>query len=451
MRISVTSPVDGSTYLERETLSEPQLEQKLQAAEAAQPAWASRPLEERLQLLRDFVARLLQDGEQAAGELTHLMGRPISQAGRELDEFAQRARRLLDMAPARLSRRELSAAPGSERFSKRTPVGVVLVRAGWNYPYIIAAHTVISALAAGNAVLLKPSLQTPLCGERLERAFLKAGGPAGVLQTVLLAQPLAQRLTQNPRIGQVAVTGVMPRTNLKKAGRIVGVGLDLGGKDSAYVRPDADIERAAAVLCEGGFYNAGQSCCGVERVFVHRDVYGQFVEALRAQVEGLVFGDPTEPSTTLGPMVRFQAALAVHKQVSATLAAGARALLPHQPPDRAYLAPQLLVDVTPDMPLMTEETFGPAMGIMQVDEDDEAICLMNQSPYALASAIWTQDLEQGRQLADRLDTNMVLVNHCNYLEPAIAWLGLNDSGYGFTLSGTAFGLVTKTRTYHICR
>lgn len=444
MRIVVRSPIDESVYTERETADSQQIDTLLEKAQIAQEDWERTPVPERRALLTRWISVFLEDAEAMGEELTWQMGRPRCQTHTEFEEFEQRALRVLEESPERLE--DVSLAKDPLRFIRRHPVGTVLIAAGWNYPYVIAAHTVVPALMSGNAVLLRHSPQTPLCSERLALSFLKAGGPEGLLQAVHLRRAANQELMSDPRIGQVALTGVVsqPETRLREQRRYVGVGLELGGKDCAYVRPDCDMEATVEALTRATFYNAGQSCCGVERIYVHQDIYQAFLEALETEVSKLVLGDPTDPSTTLGPMVKFQAAAAVYDQVSSSIRQGAKPMFPHERPERAYVKPQVLYDVDNSIKLMAEETFGPAVGIMSVNGDEHALELMNDSRYALAASVWTADLDEGLELATRINTSSVFVNRCDFLNPAIGWLGR-----GFTLSSIGFEMLTRAKTYEL--
>lgn len=452
MQISVISPVDGSVYAKRQTLSGEQLEAVLEKASTAQIAWQRTKLEKRVEILNAWVQLIVSQTPEASLELTHQMGRPISQAPEEFLQFEKRAQSAIDGAAEHLKPQKLGSSEHYESYRKLVPVGVVLVQAGWNYPYIIAAHTIVPALLAGNSVVLKHSVQTPLSGERMEKAFLEVGGMPGVFQAISLDQSTTSKLAVHPTIKQVAVTGAVPLANdprLQRKARLIGVGLELGGKDSALIREDADLATAARILATATFYNAGQSCCGIEKIYIHSEVYKKFVELFEDQVRGLVTGDPTKPETTLGPMVRFQAAVAVHKQLSSSIRQGATPLFPHVPPERAYINPQVLIDVDHSMELMNEETFGPAVGLMSVQSDEQAVEMMNRSRYALASSVWTQDHSRGKDILESLSASSVFLNHCDHFEPAIAWLGLNDSGHGFTISRMGFGMVTTHKTYQI--
>jgi acyl-CoA reductase-like NAD-dependent aldehyde dehydrogenase len=454
MEFSVTSPIDGSCYATYNYHSWTDAETMLADAIHAQRSWSRHSVEERVQILSRWVEIVENDSERLAQELTFQMGRPLTESPREIQEFTRRSRTVLALTPEASARYDERTKGQLHQYVDPEPLGVVLVRAAWNYPYIIASHSVVPALSTGNCVLLRYSNQTPRCGERLEAAFIEAGGPPHVLQAVRLDRTTLDRLVAHPEVAQVVVTGVLPSSETKplhRRRRHVGRGLDLGGKDPAYVRHDADLELAARTLVEAAYRNAGQSCCGVERIYVEKHVFDPFVEAFKSQVEALKLGDPREPDTTLGPMVRFQAARALHDQVTATIRQGATALLPHTQPDRAYCRPQILVDVNHSMRLMSEETFGPATGIMSVDDDDKAIVLMNQTRYALGTSVWTADVEKGLEIVKQLRTLTSSVNHCDYLDPAIAFLGVNGAPRGFTLSHFGFKMLTLSRSYWVQR
>jgi acyl-CoA reductase-like NAD-dependent aldehyde dehydrogenase len=238
------------------------------------------------------------------------------------------------------------------------------------------------------------------------------------------------------------------------AERFIGTGLELGGKDPAYVRADAPFAHTVENLVDGAFFNAGQSCCGIERIYVHRSVYDRFVEAFVAEVNQYRLGDPLDPATTLGPLARARAADFVREQIAEAVAMGARALIdprafPADRPGTPYLAPQVLVDVTHGMRVMSEESFGPVVGIMPVADDAEAVVRMNDSRYGLTASIWTRDAEAALALGDELETGTVFMNRCDYLDPALAWTGVKDSGRGVTLSRLGYEVLTRPKSYHL--
>ena len=361
------------------------------------------------------------------------------------------------IAPEMLADIPAPPVDGSERFIRRDPVGTVLVVAPWNYPYLTAVNTVVPALLAGNTVILKHSTQTLLCAERYEEAFRAAGLPDGVLQHVHATHDDIARMIDDPRTSFVAFTGSVGGGHaIERAasGRFIGTGLELGGKDPAYVRADSDVAFTAAELVDGSFFNAGQSCCGIERIYVHRDVYDSFVDEFVAITRGYVLGDPREPSTSIGPMVSTAAAEVVRAQIAEALSAGATALVGDtdfaaSAPGTPYLGPTVLVGVDHTMRVMREESFGPVIGIMAVDGDDEAVALMNDSDYGLTASIWTADLDAARTIGDRVATGTVYANRCDYLDPALAWTGVKDTGHGVTLSPLGFDALTQPKSFHL--
>jgi acyl-CoA reductase-like NAD-dependent aldehyde dehydrogenase len=339
----------------------------------------------------------------------------------------------------------------------REPLGTVLVIAPWNYPYLTAVNSIVPALMAGNAVILKHAAQTLLVGERFAQAFERAGLPAGVFHNLVLDHAQAEALIGAGGVQQVNFTGSVAGGRAMEraaAGRFLGLGLELGGKDPAYVRADADLAHAVENLVDGSYFNSGQSCCGIERIYVHAAVYDEFVDAFAALARQYVLGDPLDPATTLGPMARPAAADAVRAQTAEALAHGARALLdPAQfardRPGSAYLGPQALVGVDHGMAVMRDESFGPVVGIMRVRDDDEAVALMNDSPYGLTASVWTRDLDAAEAIGARVDTGTFFMNRCDYLDPALAWTGVKDTGRGATLSRIGYETLTRPKSFHL--
>ena len=455
--IRTISPVDGSVYVERELAGEREVERALSAAAKAQADWRARPLAERCALAGALVDAFVAEREAIAQELTWQMGRPVAQTPGEVRGFEERARTMIALAPKALADIAASPKAGFRRFIRREPHGIVLVVAPWNYPYLTAVNAVVPALVAGNAVIVKHSHQTPLCAERLAAAAEKAGLPSGLLQALHLSHGATARLIRDRRIGHVAFTGsVQGGESVEEAavGRFIEVGLELGGKDPAYVRADADLDHAVENLVDGAFYNSGQSCCGIERIYVHADLYDRFVEGAAALTRRYVLGDPTEAGTTLGPMVRTSAADFVRGQVAEARHRGARALIDEAafPASRAgtpYLAPQILVNVDHSMRVMSEETFGPVVGIMKVASDEEAVRLMNDSEYGLTAAIWTADPEAAIAIGEKVATGTFFMNRCDYLDPELAWTGVKNSGRGVTLSVLGYDHLTRPKSFHL--
>jgi acyl-CoA reductase-like NAD-dependent aldehyde dehydrogenase len=451
------SPVDGSVYVERPLAQEQEIAAALSIAVEAQSTWRETRIDERAAAVGAFVDAMVGKKDAIAEELTWQMGRPILHAPGEVGGFEERARHMIEIAPAALADIDAGDKPGFRRFIRREPLGVVFVVAPWNYPLLTAVNAVVPAMMAGNVVLLKHSSQTPLVAERFTEAGRAAGLPTGVLQHLHLGHADVARVIADSTIGSVAFTGSVEGGHaVQRAAseRFIAAGLELGGKDPGYVRPDANIQHAIETLVDGAFFNAGQSCCGIERIYVHADVYDRFVEGAVDLVNQYVLGNPTEPETTLGPLVRTAAAEFVRKQVAGAVAAGARPLIEtsrfaRDEAGTPYLAPQVLVDVDHSMEVMTEETFGPVVGIMKVGSDEEAVRLMNDSRYGLTAAVFTQDVDAAVAIGGRIETGTCFMNRCDYLDPALAWTGVKDSGRGCTLSRVGYEHLTRPKSFHL--
>jgi acyl-CoA reductase-like NAD-dependent aldehyde dehydrogenase len=318
-------------------------------------------------------------------------------------------------------------------------------------------NAVVPALLAGNSVILKIAQQTPLVAERYAEAFKAAGLPAGVFQFLHLDHEQVGRVINDQRVAFVAFTGSVGGGHaVQRAAseRFIATGLELGGKDPAYVRADAEIEATIENVVDGAFFNAGQSCCGIERIYVHTSIYDQFVKGFVELTNQYRLGNPLDPATTLGPMVRVDAAENVRDQVREAISMGAKALIEAKSfaadkQGTPYVAPQVLVNVDHRMRIMTEETFGPAVGIMRVTDDEEAIALMNDSRYGLTASVWTQDVEAAKRIGERVETGTWFMNRCDYLDPALAWTGVKDSGRGCTLSRLGLETFTRPKSFHL--
>jgi acyl-CoA reductase-like NAD-dependent aldehyde dehydrogenase len=452
------SPVDGRLYVERQLATSSEIEQALTTAVRAQAEWRRVPLAERVAVSLRLAEWLVERADRFGEELTWQMGRPISASPSELRRgFQERVRYMAGIAEDALADLRPNPKAGFDRFIRQEPVGVVLVLAPWNYPWLASVNAVVPALLAGNSVLLKMAPQTPLVAEAYAEAFRAVGLPEGVFQYLHLDHPQVARVIEDTRIGFVAFTGSVAGGHAVQraaATRFIGTGLELGGKDPAYVRADAALEPTVENLVDGAMFNSGQSCCAIERIYVHQDLYDRFLEAFVELTRQYRLGDPTDPATTLGPLVRTEAADQVRAQLREAIAKGARplidpALFPAAREGTPYLAPQVLVGVDHSMSLMTEETFGPVVGVMPVRNDEEAIHLMNDSRYGLTASVWTTDPEAALTIGDRIETGTWYMNRCDYLDPALAWTGLKDSGRGCTLSRFGFQPFTRLKSYHL--
>ena len=451
------SPVDDSVYVQRPLATPVQIQSVLEKSTLAHVAWQATSISDRAELCRKAVAYFEGNKDAIAKEICWQMGRPIRYAAGEIAGLAERAEYMISIAEQALAPIQLPEKPGFIREIRREPLGTALVIAPWNYPYLTAVNAIVPALMAGNTVILKHSAQVPLCAERFQQAFDEAGLPEGVFQHLHLGHADTEDLIADPAINYVAFTGSVPAGAMVEraaAGRFIGLGLELGGKDPAYVRADADIEYAVETAIDGAFFNSGQSCCGIERIYVHSDVYDQFVEGAVALVKRYVLGRPDDPQTTLGPLVKASAVDFVRGQIADAIAAGATAHIDPSTfamdqPGTAYMAPQVLTDVNHSMRVMTEESFGPVVGIQRVADDDEAIALMNDSEFGLTAVIFTADIEAGMALGERVQTGTLFVNRCDYLDPALAWTGIKNSGRGCTLSSVGYEALTRPKSFHV--
>jgi acyl-CoA reductase-like NAD-dependent aldehyde dehydrogenase len=454
--LKTISPVDGRVYVERPLASAADIERALESAQRTQRSWKSLSLAARCETLSRAVDAFVASGGEIAAEISWQMGRPTRHAPSEVRGFEERARYMLKVAPEALAAVQPGDKAGFRRQIKRVPLGVVVVVAPWNYPYLTAVNAVLPALIAGNTVVLKHSHQTPLCAERFFAAFQSAGLPAGVFQYLHLSHADTARLMGDPRVASVCFTGSVAGGRAvveATAAGFASAGLELGGKDPAYVRADANLAHAIESLTDGAFFNAGQSCCGIKRIYVASPRYEDFVAGVVELTAQYRLGSPIDPETTLGPLVRTAAAEAVRTQVRDAVARGARQLIDQaffaaSSPGTPYLAPQVLVGVDHSMPFMREETFGPAVGIMKVASDEEALRLMNDSPFGLTAAIYSSDVERAEALGDALETGTVFMNRCDYLDPALAWTGVKNSGRGCTLSRVGYEQLTRPKSYH---
>ena len=449
------SPIDGSVYAERPVMAVEQAAETVARVRRAQAGWAARPLSERIALVKAGISRLNDMKADVVPELAHMMGRPVRYGG-EFGGVNERTDYMVQIAERALAPLEIEDSPQFTRQIKRIPQGVVFVVAPWNYPYLTAVNTIVPALIAGNAVIIKHATQTLLVGERIVRAFVEAGVPDDVFVNVFLDHEGTESLISAGAFDFINFTGSVgggQAIERAAAGTFTGIGLELGGKDPGYVMEDANLDWAVDVLMDGALYNAGQCCCGIERIYVAKPLYDEFVEKAVAWAQGLKLGNPLDPSTTLGPMANVRFAQEVRAQTKEAIAAGARALIDPKlfPEDDggAYLMPQILVDVDHSMRVMKDESFGPVVGIMPVSSDDEAIRLMNDCNYGLTASLWTNDPERALAIGDRIETGTVFMNRADYLDPALCWTGCKATGRGGSLSEIGYHNLTRPKSYHL--
>ncbi|MGR3630445.1 MAG: aldehyde dehydrogenase family protein [Sulfitobacter sp.] len=451
--VKCISPIDGSVYAERETLSNDAALEAVARARKAQKAWAARPLQERVDLVMGALKEIENSTDRMTEELAHQMGRPVRYGG-EFGGLQERTSHMAKIASDALAPTVIEDSDAFSRKIMREPHGVVFVVAPWNYPYMTANNTIAPALIAGNAVILKHASQTILVGEHLADAYRAAGVPEDVFQNVVLSHDTTSALIADNAFDFVNFTGSVGGGQAMEraaAGTFTGVATELGGKDPAYVRADANLDAAVDGVMDGAMFNAGQCCCGIERIYVHESLYDAFVEKAVAWVNNLNLGNPLEEATTLGPMANVRFANEVRAQIDEAVAAGAKAHIEKMPSDDggAYLTPQVLTDVTHEMRVMRDESFGPVVGIMPVKDDEEAIALMNDSQFGLTAAIFTADADAAEAIGQRLETGTVFMNRADYLDPALCWTGCKQTGRGAGLSELGYHALTRPKSYHL--
>ncbi len=451
----IISPIDGSIYAERAYASDTAIHAAVTAARQAQPGWAATSIAERAHYCRLALDALAAMQDEIIPEIAWQMGRPTRYGG-ENGGVQERGQYMIDIAEEALEPYVPAQKDGFRRYVKHVPLGVVMIIAPWNYPYLTAVNTIIPALMAGNTVLLKHATQTLLTGERFAQAFERAGIPKGVFQNIVLDHTSTEKLLASGSIDHVNFTSsVGGGRAIEKAasGTFMSLGLELGGKDPAYVLPDVNLDHAVANLVDGAFFNSGQCCCGIERIYVHEAVYDRFVDGFINLTKQYVVGNPLDSATTLGPMAQARFADLIREQKAEALRKGAKAHINMKvESDTAgspYIAPEVLTHVDHQMSVMREESFGPIVGIMKVRNDEEALALMNDSIYGLTASLWTSDTDHAASLGDRIETGTVFMNRCDYLDPALVWTGVKDTGKGAALSPIGYGNLTRPKSFHL--
>jgi acyl-CoA reductase-like NAD-dependent aldehyde dehydrogenase len=452
----IISPSTNEILAHRDYADSNAIEKTLAKATSVFHEWRQTSLEHRAEVCMNMIQYFQNNIELFSKEITMQMGRPIKYSPLEIKSgFKERAEYMINIAADSLADRKVSVVDGFERFIRKQALGSILVLAPWNYPYLTSVNAIIPALMAGNTVILKHATQTALCAERYLEAFQAAGLPDGVFQILHLDHNQVTQIINDERIAYTAFTGSVEggKAIQKAVGtRFISSGLELGGKDPAYVCSDADLGSSVENLVDGSFFNSGQSCCGIERIYVQEDVFDEFVDGFVDLTKKYILGDPLNNATTLGPMVRIKNAQLVIDQIESAIANGAKELInrddfPMLP--LPFLAPQVLINVNNDMDIMQEETFGPVVGIMPVQSDEQAVKLMNDSRYGLTASIWTSDMNKALHIGNKVETGTWFMNRCDYLDPELAWTGVKDSGKGCTLSSLGYDYVTRPKSFHL--
>ncbi|TDR78798.1 aldehyde dehydrogenase family protein [Photobacterium lutimaris] len=451
------SPADGSVVATVAMATPENIQQTLDKANLAQQMWKQVPLAQRQDYCSRAIDALLSHRDMIASELSWMMGRPIRHSSSELTGVEERARYMIKHSEQALATINIPEKPGFTRYITREPLGTVLVISPWNYPYLTAINSIIPALLAGNSVILKPSSHTPLCAQRFQQAFDEAQVPEGVFQHLFLSHDTTETTVGSDQIQHVVFTGSVTggaNIEIAAAGHFHGLGLELGGNDPAYVCNDADINLAVETIVDGALYNAGQSCCAIERIYVDYRIHDEFIEKAVRLINQYQLGFPLDEDTTLGPLISASAADYVRQQIAEAKQKGAQAHIselcfPNSKLGTPYLAPQLLTNVNHHMQIMTEETFGPVLPIQKVYSDREAIDLMNDSEYGLTACIFTSDMNRAINIGEQIETGTFFANRCDYLDPALAWAGVKHSGKGYALSTLGFETLTRPKSFHL--
>ena len=449
------TPIDNTVYVEREYHSN-KIEHTIDSSMKAQKDWVNLNINERVKLLKNFVDDFLSRGDVIGEELSKQIGRPVSQAAGELSGFKERADYMLSIAEKKLADIDVTKDDNFKSFIKRKALGIVFVIAPWNYPYLVAVNSIIPAMAAGNSVILKHSAQTPLCAEQLYQSAKKTL-PKDVFNYLHLNHEDGLKVVSDKRINFVSFTGsVKAGYDVQRAThtKFIDMALELGGKDPAYARHDCDLEKTVENLVDGSFFNSGQSCCGIERIYVDEKIYNNFIELFASKAYNYKLGNPLEKETNLGPVVKLSAANFIHKQMDDAINKGAKKIIDENkfnfPEEhKNYMVPQVLTNVDHNMGFMTEETFGPCVGIMKVKDENEAIKLMNDSPYGLTASVWTKDIEIAEKIGSQVQTGTFFMNRCDYLDPALSWTGVKETGKGCSLSEIAYEKLTAPKSFHL--
>ena len=454
--LQTITPIDNSIYVEREYASPQMIENTLEKSKNVYENWKQFTLKERKIIVSKFVENFLKNNKEIEEQLCRQMGRPISQCPGEMRGFKERALYMIEKSDEALQKIISKKDSEFDNFVSKDPLGTIFIIAPWNYPYNTSVNSIVPSLLAGNCVILKHSSQTPLCAEQLNKALIDSGIPDGVFQYLHLDHASTSKIISDNRIDHVLFTGsVSGGRQVKKAigERFINAGLELGGKDPAYVRKDCNLQHAIENLADGAFFNSGQSCCGIERIYVDNEIYEKFVEGIKNITEQYILDDPLKEQTNLGPVVKLSSATFIRNHIKEAISKGAKDIIDNKnfkisEDNNCYVSPSVLIDVDHSMSFMMEETFGPTVGIMKVNNEEQALKLMNDSPYGLTACIWTSDKEFALSFGKKIHTGTFFMNRCDYLDPGLAWTGVKNTGIGVTLSVLGFDHVSRAKSYH---
>jgi acyl-CoA reductase-like NAD-dependent aldehyde dehydrogenase len=453
-KLELINPFNGEKFRELTYHSRQEVESLLITAGNSQQEWKHTEISERIQLVKDAMDYFHKNQKTIADDITRQMGKPITQSINEIAGMIHRSDVCCTLAEDALKNITLAETDGLRRFIKREPLGVILDIAAWNYPLLIAVNVVVPAVLSGNSVAIKHSSLTPHCGKAFEDAFKFAGAPDGLVTSLIMKHQTQKQVIQSGLIQHLAFTGSVAAGRRVKAlvgSQFIESGLELGGKDPAYIREDANVDKVIPAVMDGVFYNAGQSCCAVERIYVHHTLFDTFLSRAIQYMNALNLGNPMEETIDLGPMAQLSGVETAIAQINdaETKGADVHYYSGNVPEGRHFLTPAILTNVDHQMDIMQEESFGPIVGIMPVQSDAVAIKLMNDSPYGLTASVWTKDAEKAIEIGNQIETGTFFMNRCDFLDPALPWVGVKDSGKGCTLSALGIQYLTKPKGYYL--
>ena len=454
---TTVSPIDQTIYAQRDLATQQEIDRTFQQAKHAQSAWKNTPLSERQNICKKAMAWFEQHEQELAHELCWMIGRPIRQCAGEIKGMLERAHHMIEISTESLATTVIEDSKQKKRYIVKEPLGTAFVISPWNYPYLTSVNAIIPALLAGNVVITKHSPQTPLCAERFYQAFQEAGLPAYVYQYLHMSPTAVSDAIKQQPFEHITFTGSVEVGKLIEqacAQRFLSIHLELGGKDAAYICADANLDHAVEQCVSGAFFNSGQSCCSLEKIYVHQDLYDEFLKKCVEKTYQYQLIKPNDPTCTLGPVVSLQTAEKIKNLLDDALHKGAKEHINsvkfhHMPTHTNYIAPQILTNIHADMRIMHEEIFGPVVTIEPVTNDENALHLINKSAFGLSASIFTKNIEQGALLAEKIDVGTCFINHCDYLDPALAWSGTKNSGKGCSLSTFGFDQLTRTKSFSI--
>ena len=453
-KLKLVNPSTSEIFRELPYQSWEEVKARLKLAGQVQKKWKNSSIDSRISLVQNAMEYFKENENLIAEDITLQMGKPIQQSKNEVRSMIHRAEICCGLTEDALKDISLPDKYGLKRYIKREPMGLVLNIAAWNYPLLIAINVIVPAVLAGNAVAIKHSSLTPLCAIAFEEAFKHGGAFEGLVSSLIIDHITTEKTIKSGLIHHVAFTGSVKggrRVQTSASSQFMDVNLELGGKDPTYIREDANLYSAVPEVMDGVFYNAGQSCCAVERIYVHHSLFDEFVKQATQFMNNLKIGDPMNASINMGPLAQKSGIKTVENQLKNATDKGAKILIhPGSVPDgENYLLPAILTNVNHDMEIMMEETFGPVVGIMDVQSDEEAIILMNDSPYGLTASVWTNDVEKAIKIGSQIETGTFFMNRCDYLDPSLPWVGIKDSGKGCTLSALGIQHLTRPKGYNL--